>query len=491
MYDKVGMRPTSALPCSDDPVAAPFRLLIADDEEANLERARGFLSDRKLLVETAPGGRRALERIRRDAFDLILIDPGTRDAEARSVLRGIRSADPHVTVLVMSSSWALKPPSDPLLETADELLTKPLSRGALAAALDRFQEKKRLVEGCRALGRRIASLAAGAGLITRSDRMREILALVAKIAPLSSTVLIQGESGTGKELIARAIHHQSPRAGKPFVALNCGAVHCNLLETELFGHERGAFTGAETRKPGHIEVADGGSLFLDEIGEMSLDLQVKLLRVLQEQSFHRVGGTREVFSDLRVIASTNRNLAEEVGQKRFRSDLYYRINVVRITLPPLRERPEDIVPLAEHYVRKYCARFSRELKGISAAAMDLLQKHRWEGNVRELQNAIERAVAVADGKEIRVADLPEELLRAGDGSPADLQAKPFQAAKQEFEIRYLENMLRRTEGNIALASRLMAIPRQNLYIKMKKYRIDRSCYTRCLRRIEPLHGTAV
>ena len=321
----------------------------------------------------------------------------------------------------------------------------------------------------------IASQAQTHGIIGHSKPLMDILALVGKIAPLKSTVLIQGESGTGKELLARAVHAKSTRADRPFVAINCGGIPLNLLESELFGHERGAFTGAESRRIGYFEAAAGGTIFLDEISETSLDLQVKLLRVLQERTFRRVGGSDEVATDVRVIVSTNRDLEEEVRRNRFRHDLYYRLNVIILHVPPLRERPEDISLLAYHFLAKYGAEFGKTMKGISPALMDYLLGHAWPGHVRELENTIERAVAVADGSEIDMQDIGRMASAGAPDGETPLQSGPvvtYAEAKAGFDRAYLLALLKGTGGNVTEASRLAGIARQNLYQKMKKLGID-------------------
>jgi DNA-binding NtrC family response regulator len=306
--------------------------------------------------------------------------------------------------------------------------------------------------------------------------MLEIFSLVSKIAPLPSTVLIQGESGTGKELIARAIHYMSPRSSQRFVALNCAVIPLPLLESELFGHERGAFTGAGARKLGYFEAAKGGTIFLDEISETSPDLQVKLLRVIQEKSFQRVGGTDEVQTDARVVASTNRNLEEEVARGRFRKDLYYRLNVIKIEVPPLRERPEDISLLAYHFLRKYAGAFAKEVTGFAEPALEALLANGWEGNVRELENVIERAVAVCEGGQIGAKDIPPEYMQSPAFPPPDGSLKPFQVAKREFEVDYLKRAMATVRGSVSQAARATSIPRQNLYGKLKRYGIARENY---------------
>jgi transcriptional regulator with PAS, ATPase and Fis domain len=347
---------------------------------------------------------------------------------------------------------------------------------ALGFIIEKVRERRRLREECRYLRSRVQAMAGDCVLTSRNKKMQEVFELVKKVAPLRCTVLIQGESGTGKELIARAIHQESRRAAGRFIALNCAVIPVHLLESELFGYERGAFTGASSRKIGYFEAARGGTILLDEIGEMSVELQVKLLRVIQERSFQRLGGTEDIPADVRIIASTNRDLEREIAQGRFRMELYYRLNVVRIVVPPLRERSEDIPLLSYYFLTKFAREFRTEARRIEPAAMDVLQRLPWNGNVRELENTIERAVAMAEGADITLKDLPRELTGFACAVRDDGAIKSFRLAKQDFEKGYLQRVLENARGNIALASRLAEIPRQNLYEKLQKHGIDRSGY---------------
>jgi DNA-binding NtrC family response regulator len=449
-----------------------FRVMVVDDEPSIQRLLHGFLEKRSYCVDIADGGLKALKLVKCNAYDLVLLDMKMPDLDGLETLREIKKIDANPSVLLMTAYGTIKTAVESMKSGADDFLIKPLSLEALGIQIDRIREYRKLKEECLYLREWIAGAGADIDLVYRNKKMQQILALVAKVAPLPSTVLIQGESGTGKELIARAIHRQSPRSSQKFVALNCGVIPPTLLESELFGYERGAFTGAASRKIGYFEAADEGTIFLDEISEMSVDLQVKLLRVIQERSFQRLGGTGEISSNVRIIASTNRNLEEEVANNRFRKDLYYRINVIRIDVPPLRERPEDISLLAFHFLRKYSATFGKKVTGIAAAVMEIFIHNPWEGNVRELENAVERAVAVADGVEISVRDLPAELMQVERRSEAVGGIKPFRIAKQEFEIDYLSRALQHVEGNVSHAARITDIPRQNLYEKLKKYGID-------------------
>jgi len=470
------MEPLEENHAAESGFPAPFRVLVVDDEPSILNLLKTYLETQGHAVQTARGGLEAAEAARSRSFDLALVDLMMPDQDGMATLKQLKSIDERLSVLIMTGYGTIKSAIEAMKNGAEEFLLKPLSLEALGILIERVREHRRLREECLFLRSQLGAQAGSRALVTRNKRMQDILDLVAKVAPLRSTVLIEGESGTGKELIARAIHEQSPRAGGRFVAINCGVIPVHLLESELFGYERGAFTGATSRKLGYFEAAGGGTVLLDEISEMAVDLQVKLLRVLQERSFQRVGGTEEIGTDVRIIASTNRNLEELVAQNRFRKDLYYRINVVRITVPPLRERPEDISLLAYHFLGKYAAEFGKQVQGIQPAVIELLLGHRWEGNVRELENVLERAVAMAEGGQVSVRDLPEEFRKAIPVQAGGRELKPFQEAKQDFEVEYLKLVLEKSRGNISLAARLTAIPRQNLYEKLSKYGIDKEAF---------------
>lgn len=448
------------------------RILVIDDEESTLYLLRKFLIGQGYRVEITPSGLEAIELVKQADFDVLLLDLRMPQIDGLDALREVRRYDEAVSILIMTAFGSIKDAVEAVKLGADDFLLKPLSLEALDLNLRRILEYRALKAECLRL-REQASLREESGnLLTRNRQLAGILDLIRKVAPLKSTVLIQGESGTGKELLARTIHTLSPRATRRFIALNCGVIPVNLLESELFGYEKGAFTGAESRKPGYFEVADGGTIFLDEISEMPMDLQVKLLRIIQERRFQRIGGTDEIATDVRIIASTNRDLEEEVAQNRFRRDLYYRINVIKVTMPPLRERSEDIALLSFHFLHKYSREFEKPVRGICPQVMELFLHSRWDGNIRELENAIEYAVAVCDGPEITLRDLPNNLR----GEPAIMriapELKPYTVAKEAFEVEYLKRLLRKSGGNISQAARMASIPRQNLYEKLKKYSLE-------------------
>jgi DNA-binding NtrC family response regulator len=448
------------------------RILVIDDEESTLYLLRKFLASQGYSVEITPSGLEAVELVRQAGFDILLLDLRMPQIGGLDTLREIRRYDEAVSILIMTAFGSIKDAVEAVKLGADDFLLKPLSLEALGLCIRRILEYRALKAECALLREQVSLQEESGNLLTRNRQLAGILDLIRKVAPLRSTVLIQGESGTGKELLARTIHTISPRADRRFVALNCGVIPVNLLESELFGYEKGAFTGADSRKPGYFDAANGGTIFLDEISEMPMDLQVKLLRVIQERRFQRIGGTDEIATNVRIIASTNRNLDEEVAQNRFRRDLYYRINVIKVTMPPLRERSEDIALLSFHFLHKYNREFEKSVRGICPQVMELFLHSRWDGNVRELENAIEYAVAVCEGPEITLRDLPIDLR----GEPAIMriapELKPYTVAKEAFEVEYLKRLLRKSGGNISQAARMASIPRQNLYEKLKKYSLE-------------------
>ncbi len=454
-----------------------FKVLVVDDDCGILETLSDLLTLRGFENETSMSGREALEKLSVSDFDLVLLDLKMPDVDGLEVLREIKKIDKYISVVMMTGYGTIETAVKAMKLGADDYLLKPLgSIDELIVIMRRFEKLSELKNENRFFKEQLDLSFDMSNIIGRSRKMIKLFQLIRKVAPLSSTILIEGESGTGKELIARAIHRNSLRSEKRFVAINCGALPVELLESELFGHEKGAFTGAIRTKRGYFEVADGGTIFLDEISEMSLPLQVKLLRVLQEKKFNRVGGTEEHTSDVRIITSTNRNLEQEVINKRFREDLYYRINVIKISVPPLRDRREDIPYLLNFFLGKYSKEFSKDVKGISPRVLDALVSHSWEGNVRELENVVEYAVAMAEGEEITLFDLPSHVFGAELGLGKSFPYVPFVEAKRIFERNYLENMLIKTKGNMTEASRLTSIPRQNLYNKIRRYGLEPGKY---------------
>ncbi len=451
--------------------AAPPRLLVVDDEQGILDVLVAILSGPGYVVESSRGGADALARAGSGRFDLLILDLVMPEVDGIAVLRAARSADPDVPVVMLSGLATVEKAVEAMKVGAEEFLLKPAQPEALLLIVRRLLEYHRLRQENVALRERLNALGGNEEMVGKSKPMRDVLTLAARVAPLAATVLVEGESGTGKELLARSLHAGSPGSGGPFVGINCAVIPVTLLESELFGYERGAFTGAERRKIGYFEAARGGTLFLDEIGEMPLELQVKLLRVLQEKRFQRLGGTAEIPCEARVIASTNRDLEQEVAAGRFRKDLFYRINVVTIRLPALRDRPDDIPDLAYHFLRRFARELDRNVNGINPAVMEAFLRARWDGNIRELQNVVERAVAVTDAEEIRLRDLPASF--GGAPTPgcvdADPSITPFAQAKVQFEQGYLRALLRAADGNVSRAARLAGMARTKLHEKLRKH----------------------
>ncbi len=453
------------------------RILVVDDEEPILNLLSEFLGSAGYEVECSARGAQALARIEKNRYDIMILDLMMPGMDGLEVMRRAREIDESLSVLIMTGYGTLESAIRAMVMGAEDYLLKPLELDVLKLALARTLAHRRLRVEHALLRTDVAAFSRSHEIIARSKPMLDVVALAAKIAPLRSTVLIQGESGTGKELLARAVHAGSARRDRPFVAVNCGVIPLTLLESELFGHERGAFTGAETRRMGFFEAAQSGTIFLDEISETPLDLQVKLLRVLQERTFRRVGGTEEVAADVRILVSTNRNLEEEIRHGRFRADLFYRLNVIILRVPSLRERPEDISLLAYHFLERYAREFGKPVKTVSPELMEWLLRHPWPGNVRELENTIERAVAMAEGSEIGLGELfepPSAPATRGAAVAFPTAVRPYADAREEFERTYMTTLLKASAGSITEASRLAGIARQNLYLKLKKLGLDRT-----------------
>jgi two-component system, NtrC family, response regulator PilR len=389
-------------------------ILIVDDEPSMREMLRIVLRRDGYDVVVAENGRQAIEQLQRGPIDFLLSDIRMPDVSGVEVLRAAKEVNRDIVAFMMTAFASTETAVEAMRLGAVDYFTKPFNMDELRLKVRQQLESLRLKQENVLLKRALGSRHEFSNIIGGSEAMRAVFSTIQMVAATSSTLLIGGESGTGKELVARAVHFNSLRLDRPFVAVNCGAVPETLLESELFGHVRGAFTGADSNKKGLLEVAEGGTIFLDEIGEMTPPMQVKLLRVLQDRRFRRLGGTDEVQADVRVIAATNQELPRMVEEGRFREDLYYRINVLSIQLPPLRDRVEDIPLLAEHFLQQFAAQMGKPVRTISAEAMSLLRQHSWRGNVRELQNAMERAVALEQTETILPETLPEEI-RKGTG----------------------------------------------------------------------------
>jgi len=443
-----------------------FRILVVDDEPAQRGLVAGFLKKHGFDVVETGGGREAVARFKQEPFDLVLTDQRMPDLSGLEVLEAVRAASPETAVVVVTAYGTIETAVSAVKAGAADYLTKPLNLDDLLHRVHRVRERQRLVAENRELREALAERHRVEGIIGDSGRMQEVLSLVRRVAPSDATVLIRGESGTGKELIANALHHASPRAAGPLVKVNCAALAESLLEAELFGHEKGAFTGAVAARKGRFELADGGSVFLDEIGDLPSHLQVKLLRVLQEREFERVGSSRPIKVDVRLLAATHRDLEALVREGRFREDLYYRINVVTIVLPPLRERREDLPPLIEHFLRVFAGKNGKTVRGLTREAREMLLRYDYPGNIRELENLIERAVVLTRDDVIGVEDLPLSLEAA---APASGEEAGLIAAVEGLERRMIREALATADGTQTRAAELLGISERVLRYKLKKY----------------------
>ncbi|KRT72735.1 MAG: response regulator [Candidatus Rokubacteria bacterium CSP1-6] len=443
-----------------------FRVLVVDDEPAQRELVGGFLRKQGFDVAEAPDGRTALERFRKEPFDLLLTDQKMPGLSGLELLEAARAVTPAVAVIIMTAYGTIETAVAAIKGGAADYLTKPVNLDELLHRIAQVRERQRLIMENRELREALQERHRVEGIIGESGRMQEVLSLVRRVAGSDATILIQGESGTGKELIARAIHYASPRAGAPLVSVNCAALPETLLESELFGHEKGAFTGAVAARKGRFELADGGSLFLDEIGDLPLHLQVKLLRVLQEREFERVGSSRPVAVNVRLLAATHRDLEALVRAGRFRDDLYYRINVVTISLPPLRERREDIPLLLDHFVEKFSRRNGKRIGGLTREAREALLRYDYPGNVRELENLVERAVILTRDEVIGLEDLPLGVKeREGETSGET----SLTVLVEGLERRMIREALARADGVQTQAAEILGISERVLRYKLKKY----------------------
>src|SRR5918993_1451022 len=467
----------TAPPVAKAPTA---RVLVVDDEPSMRQMLSFALRREGYDVSTADDGRTALEAMRDGRFDLVVTDVRMPEVSGVDLLREAKRLDPALSIIMMTAYGSKETVLEALRLGATDYVEKtPNLRDELTLRVRKELDRKRLQQENVLMKRTLKSAHQFSNIIGSSEPMLAIFQLVETIAPTSSTVLIAGESGTGKELVARAIHFNSARKDRPFVALNCGALSETLLDSELFGHVRGAFTSADTNKKGLIEIAEKGTIFLDEIGEMSPLVQVKLLRVLQERKFRRLGGTEEVEADIRIIAATNRDLSKMVAAGEFREDLFYRINVIPVRLPALRERGHDVPLLAEHFVAKFAASMKKDVIGISGAALACLRAYTWPGNVRELENAMERAVALEKTPSVLPESLPDAVRAASvpvsiagaQASADDLLEAGFDLEQhvQGIEREYIPEALKRANGVKKNAAELLGLSFRQFRYLMKKY----------------------
>jgi two-component system response regulator HydG len=443
-------------------------LLVVDDEASNLESLERIFAREGLAVITAPDGKEGLEVLRKRKVDVLLTDLMMPGISGLDLLKAARQVSPETEVVLMTAYGTVETAVDAMREGAYDFIVKPLKRAHVVRVVEKALEKQSLLVENRALRAQLDN-ARRRPIVGQSLAMRRTLEVVQQAAPSAATVLLLGESGTGKELLARQIHELSQRAGRAFVPVNCAAIPEGILEGELFGYEKGAFTGAVARRDGRFAHADGGTLFLDEIGEIPLSVQVKLLRVLQEGEIERLGGKPQKI-DIRLVAATNRDLRRAVAEGRFREDLYYRLNVIAVTVPPLRDRRDDVPLLVDHFLSRFRDKNQKQVSGCTRAALEALAAYDWPGNVRQLENAIERAVVLTKSSVIDVEDLPREVRGAPQDGDAFAGARTLSfevgTPLEEIELRVIQETLRHTKGDKRLAAQLLGIATRTIYRKL-------------------------
>ncbi len=456
------------------------RVLVVDDEKALVLALRGLLSKEGYQVEVAYSGEEALQKIEPDAFHVIVTDLSLGGISGMDVLARAREIDPDVAVIMITAYGSEKIAVEAMKLGASDYIPKPFDNDEIRVVVRKVMETALLRRDHRRLLEQVQGTYAFENILGRSQAMQRVFSMIEKVADTDATVLVRGPSGTGKELVANALHYRSPRRSRPLIKMNCAALSRELVESELFGHEKGAFTGAIARREGKFEAANGGTLFLDEVGDMPLETQAKLLRAIQEKEFEPVGGNRPIQVDVRILAATNHDLEQAVREGRFREDLYYRLKVVEIILPSLDERREDIPLLIDRFLKEAADRFGREVKPLTGEALRAALAHRWRGNVRELRSAVEQALLLSSGSEITVEELLGTSARSnGDVPSAALSTdRPptFREAKeqtvQEFERRFLMDALRRSGGNITRAAEEVGMYRQSFQQKMRELGIS-------------------
>ncbi len=458
----------------------PTKILVVDDDSGHLTTLKTIIQSWGYAVLSAEDGSVAVERVKGAAVDLILMDVRMAVMGGIEALRQIKAYNPAIPVIIMTAYSSVQSAVEALKAGAYDYLIKPLDFEVLKMTLERAREHAGLKVENQALKARLQGDFDGVNIIGASPAMKATLEMLAMVAPSEATVLITGESGTGKELIARSIHFNSARKNGPLVVVNCAAITETLLESELFGHEKGSFTGADRRREGRFQQADGGTIFMDEIGETSAVMQAKLLRVIQERELQLVGGEETVKVDVRILAATNRDLEQEVKTGRFREDLFFRLNVVTLNVPPLRQRQDDIPLLAQHFMARFAAKNRKTVKGFVPLAMEMLLKYPWPGNVRELENALERAVILMTGDHITEKELPLSMVQHYEKQSGSYEAQTPAAAAQQTGMRSLEEIekeaiiatLAMTDGNKSETARRLGITRKTLHNKIKQYGIN-------------------
>jgi two-component system response regulator AtoC len=449
------------------------RILLIDDEENFRHMLSVILKKRGYDVETANNGVDGLKKIDTGSYDTVLCDIRMPEMDGLEFLKEAQQAGCESTIIMMSAYGSLDTAIEAMKLGAYDYISKPFKPDEIVLTLKKAEERERLRRENLFLKKEVQKEYSFENIISKNDRMRQIFDTIRKVAKYKSTILVEGESGTGKELVAKAIHFNSDRSDNPFIPVNCGAIPENLLESELFGHTKGSFTNAVRTKKGLFEEADGGTMFLDEIGELPLQLQVKLLRVLQDGEIRRIGDSRPIIIDVRIIAATIKDLDKEVRESKFRDDLFYRLNVLPIKIPPLRERKEDIPLLVDHFIGKYNRELGKPIDEITQEALNCLVNYNWKGNVRELENVIERAIVLTESKEIQQENLPVEIQNPREESRISLlnDELSIKKASRYLEIDLIKKALLKTKGNHTHAAKLLEISHRALLYKIKEYGI--------------------
>jgi two-component system NtrC family response regulator len=451
-----------------------YTILIIDDETAQREAIAGLLSKRDYNVISASSGTEGIDALKSECVDLVLTDFRMPGISGGDVLREVMSINPLLPVVVMTAFGSVESAVELMKQGAFDYLQKPIEPPELLHVIERARERSCLISENRMLREELAQRFSFDSIVSHSDEMEAVLNIAGRVAPSRAAVLIQGESGTGKELIARAIHMASDRRDKPFVVINCAALPESLFESELFGHEKGAFTGADSSRVGRFEQADGGTLFIDEVGDIPLTIQVKLLRALQFGQIERVGGGRTLTLDVRVVSATNRNLEQMISSGGFREDLFYRLNVVTVQVPPLRKRKSDIPPLVDLFIQRYAEMNGKMVKSLTREALDALMRYEFPGNIRELENIIQRAVVLTRDETISTRDLPVSILAApvsetGAGPANQMEPGDLNKQVEALERALIDAALQRTSGNQVKAAELLNISERTLRYKLRKY----------------------
>lgn len=453
----------------------PRRILIVDDEENFRHMLSVILKKERFEVDTASDGEEGLQKVMINPYDQVLCDIRMPRMDGLEFLKEVQKANPETSVIMMSAYGTIDTAIEAMKLGAYDYISKPFKPDEIVLTLKKAEERERLRKENDLLRKAVKREYSFENIVSKNESMLKLFEVVKKVASYKSTILITGESGTGKELVARALHYNSERSRRPFIPVNCGAIPENLLESELFGHAKGAFTDAIRTKKGLFEEADEGTLFLDEIGELPLQLQVKLLRVLQDGEIRRVGEGKPITVDVRIVAATAKELIREVSEGRFREDLFYRLNVFPVHIPPLRERKEDIPLLAAHFIKKYSQVVGKSITGIQPKALEVLMNYRWFGNVRELENTIERAIVLADGPQIEKENLPLEIQGFQEKvflPPVTEEEYSIKKASKAMEIDLIQKALKKTKGNHTHAARILEISHRALLYKIKDYGLE-------------------